>query len=145
MLGMRDENLVGRWDTGPYDYGVMESSWLCLRPDGTGWSACANVGGGSVSQLDWSCPTEDEIEIRYVWTASGHWSPGEPPALVEIEEEGTDDTVVRTRYSVTLDTPPLAEAPMTTLHLADPVEFAHDFALATRDVDGADPAAGDHG
>ncbi|WP_091645083.1 hypothetical protein [Micromonospora pallida] len=137
---MRDENLAGRWDTGPYDYGVMESSWLCLRPDGTGWSACANVGGGSVGYLTWSCPADGEIEIRYTWTAFGNWSPGEPPTLVEIDEEGSDDTLVRTRYSITLDTPPLAEAPVTTLHLDDAVEFAHRFALDTRDTDHHDPA-----
>lgn len=141
MRGMRNEDLVGRWDTGPYDYGVMESSWLCLHPDGTGWSAWANVGGGSVSHLIWSCPAEGEIELRYTWTASGDWSPGAPPTLVEVDEEGPDDTVVRTRYSVRVDTPPLAEAPMITLHLDDSVEFTHRFALSTRDVDRNDPPA----
>ncbi|MFB9546121.1 hypothetical protein [Micromonospora sagamiensis] len=139
---MRDENLVGLWDTRPYDYGVMESSWLCLRPDGTGWSAWAVAGGeGSVSHLTWSRPGDDEIEIRYTWTAAGSWLPGEPPALVEIDEEWPDDTLLRTRYAVRLDTPPLAEAPMTTLHLTDAVESACQFALSTRNVDHTDPAA----
>ncbi|WDZ82179.1 hypothetical protein [Micromonospora cathayae] len=140
---MRDENLVGRWDTGPYDYGVMESGWLALRGDGTGWSAWANVGGGSVSRLTWSSCGDagtGVLELRYTWTATGDWSPGTPPTLTRVDEEGPDDTVLCTRYTVSVRTPPLAQAPATTLHLAKAVECAHDFALVTREVEPSDPA-----
>ncbi|MEU8209708.1 hypothetical protein AB0B85_10965 [Micromonospora sp. NPDC049044] len=127
---MRDENLVGLWDSGPYDYGAMESSWVCLRTDGTGWSAWANAAGGtSVSQLTWTCVEAGEVELRYRWTASGTGRPGTPPELVAIDEEGPDDTLVRTRFAVRPDTPPLAESPVATLHLDEAVEFSRHFAL----------------
>ncbi|MGC5290733.1 hypothetical protein [Micromonospora sp. DT231] len=131
---MPDEILVGLWDSGPYDYGALESSWVCLRSDGTGWSAWANAAGGaSVSQLSWNCTGDDELELRYRWTASGSGRPGTPPELVDIDEAGPDDTLVRTRFAVHRDTPPLAESPVTSLHLAAAVESAHHFALVARD------------
>ncbi|WP_405430849.1 hypothetical protein [Micromonospora sp. NBC_00617] len=137
---MRDEDLVGLWDSGPYDYGAMETSSVCLRGDGTGWTAWANaVGGASLSNLTWSCPEEGAVEMRYTWTVSGSGSPGTPPVLVEIEEDGPDHTVVRTRYAVRIDTPPLGDGPVTSLHVDESVEFARRFALLTRDVDPAGP------
>jgi hypothetical protein len=41
-----DEDLVGLWDSTPFDYGVMESSQLGLLADGTGWGVWSNFGGG---------------------------------------------------------------------------------------------------
>lgn len=132
---MWDERLVGLWDSDPYDYGAMESSWLCLRGDGTGWTAWANAAGGaSLSQLTWSCPQADEIELRYVWTASGIGSPGAPPTFAEIDEEGPDDLRIRTTFTVGVDTPTVGGPPVMTLHLAESVECAHRFALRTRAV-----------
>ncbi|MFF0154346.1 hypothetical protein [Micromonospora sp. NPDC005203] len=136
---MPDEILVGLWDSGPYDYGALESSWVCLRSDGTGWSAWANAAGGaSVSQLSWNCPEDGVLELRYHWTASGSGRPGTPPDLVDIDEEGPDDSLVRTRFVVRRDTPPLLDSPVTGLHLDAAVEFSHRFAIVTRDL--ADPA-----
>jgi hypothetical protein len=40
------ELLVGLWDSGPYDYGAMESSWLGFLPDGRGWSGWESASGG---------------------------------------------------------------------------------------------------
>jgi hypothetical protein len=123
MLCVRDENLVGLWDSGPYDYGAMESSWVCLRDDGTGWTAWANAAGGaSLSRLTWSCPHEGKVELRYTRTASGTGSPGTPPTLVEVDEEGPDDTLVSTCFVVSIDTPPIGGSPVTTLHLEKSVE-----------------------
>ncbi|MEU4399284.1 hypothetical protein [Micromonospora orduensis] len=137
---MRDENLVGLWDSGPYDYGSMESSWVCLRGDGTGWTAWANAAGGaSISHLTWSCPEEGAVELRYTWTASGSGSPGTPPVLVEINEDGPDHTLVRTRFAVRIDTPPLGELPVTGLHLDESVEGSRRFALMDREVDPTGP------
>lgn len=129
---MRDENLVGLWDSSPYDYGSMESSWVCLRRDGTGWSALANTGSAAVSQLVWDCPREGEVELRYTWTASGSWVPGTPFVLDRIDEEGPYDELVRTRYSTSVD---IADPPVTDLHVEQSVEFAHRFALLARDAD----------
>ncbi|GAB3958560.1 hypothetical protein [Micromonospora vulcania] len=138
---MRDADLVGLWDSGPYDYGSMESSWLCLRGNGTGWTAWANAAGGaSVSQLTWSCPHEAELELRYTWTASGTGFPGTPPTFVEVDEEGPDDALVRTRYLVRIDTPPLSQVPAVSLDLQESVEFARRFALVTRDPTDPDSA-----
>ncbi|MFF3855905.1 hypothetical protein [Micromonospora sp. NPDC002575] len=132
---MWDEDLVGLWDSGPYDYGVMESSWVCLRADGTGWSAWANVGGASLSQLTWICPQEGKVELRYTWTALGPGFPGTPPALIEVDEEGPDDTLVRTCFAISLDTPPIGGPPVTTLHFEESVESCRRFGLLTREVD----------
>ncbi|MFI6761858.1 hypothetical protein ACIBF5_22225 [Micromonospora sp. NPDC050417] len=139
---MRDENLVGLWDSSPYDYGSMESSWVCLRRDGTGWTAVANTGSAAVSQLTWDCSAEGEVELRYTWTASGSWAPGTPFILAEVDEEGPYDERVRTRYSVGTDMAPMADSPATALRLEESVEFTQRFALMTRDTDqwGAAPA-----
>ncbi|WP_146247246.1 hypothetical protein [Micromonospora arborensis] len=138
---MRDENLVGFWDSSPYDYGSMESSWLCLRRDGTGWTAVANTGSAAVSQLTWDCPRDGEVELRYTWTASGRWAPGTPFILAEIDEQGPYDELVRTRYSVGTETPPVEDAPVTALHLDKSVEFTHRFALASRETDQSESEA----
>lgn len=135
--------MVGLWDSGPYDLGVMESSWLCLRADGTGWSCWANVGGSSASRLTWSCPRAGEVELRYHWTVSGSWHDASRlPAVDEVEEEGPDDLVVRTGYRIAPDTPPVGPT-VTALFLDEAVEFCHRFGLARRDLadlaDLADP------
>lgn len=141
MLFMRDENLVGLWDSSPYDYGAMESSWVCLRRDGTGWTAVANTGSAAVSQLTWDCPRDGEVELRYSWTASGRWAAGAPFILAEIDEQGPYDELVRTRYSVGTETPPMADAPVTALHLDKDVEFVRRLALVNRETDQSGPAA----
>ncbi|MFK3978939.1 hypothetical protein ACI2K4_01035 [Micromonospora sp. NPDC050397] len=130
---MRDENLVGLWETAPYDYGAMESSWVCLRPDGTGWSAVANLGSAAVSQLVWDCPVDGEVELRWTWTASGRWAPGTPFVLAETDEEGPYEEVVRTRYATVTETAPFADSPTAALAFEDSVEFCHRFALVTRE------------
>ncbi|MGC4804534.1 hypothetical protein [Micromonospora sp. DT233] len=99
----------------------MESSWLCLRGDGTGWTGWANAArGASVSQVTWGCPQEGALELRYTWTASGTGVPGAPPTLVDIDEEGPDDLLVRARFIVSVDTPPLDDAPVTMLAAGTP-------------------------
>jgi hypothetical protein len=138
------EDLVGLWGSGPYDYGSMESSWLCLRPDGTGWSAYANAGGGaSVSRLTWRCPRDGELELQYHWTVSGTWATferPESPNLVRVDDESPDDSLVRTRYTISAGAAPCAEEPVTGLHLDEYVDFAADFALVSRDASMDDPA-----
>jgi hypothetical protein len=41
-----DDDLVGLWDSAPFDYGVMESSQLGLLADGTGRGVRSTFGGG---------------------------------------------------------------------------------------------------
>jgi hypothetical protein len=139
------EDLVGLWGSGPYDYGSMESSWLCLRPDGTGWSAYANAAqGASVSRLTWTCPRDGELELQYHWTVSGTWATFErrelPPDLVDVHDEGPDDSFVRSRYTIGTGTAPCAGQPVTGLHLDAHVDFATTFALVSRITKLDDPA-----
>lgn len=50
----RDEDLIGLWDSSPFDYGVMESSQLGLLAAGTGWGVWSTFGGGvEVTLLKW--------------------------------------------------------------------------------------------
>ena len=139
------EDLVGLWESAPYDYGTMESSWLCLRADGTGWSAWANAAGGaSISRFTWARPRDGELDLQYHWTASGSWTSDTqtttPPSLIEIDEEGPDHSFIHTGYTIKVDTTPLTEQPITALHLGTAIECAHQFGLATRDPAADDPA-----
>ena len=146
MGDVHDVRLIGLWDSTPYDYGVMEAGWLCLRADGMGWSAWSNIGlGASLSRFTWRCPRDDELELRFGWRTSGtwdgHWRFGRPTAFSEISSDGPDDRVVRTRYVIGVNTTPLVESAGTSLQLDEPVAFCHRFGLRTRETD-VGPAAG---
>jgi hypothetical protein len=130
--------LVGLWDSRPYDYGSMESSSLALLADGTGWSTWQNAAGAmSVSRFTWSCPEIATLELRYTTVISGTWEPGNP-ALARVDEQEPDDTVLRTTYTIRQDTTVMAADPFTALNLADPIEFTCKYGLQTREVQAAD-------
>jgi hypothetical protein len=129
---VRDEELIGLWDSGPSDYGSMESSWLCLRGDGTGWSAWASAGGGaSVSRLEWTCPDPGELMLSYKWTSSGTWQPGSPPDLATVDDDGADDTSIRTAYAISVTTSPHMEGAFTCLAVDEFIEFCPSFRRLT--------------
>src|SRR5690606_35527416 len=92
--------LIGLWDTHPYDYGLLETSSLVFRGDGTGWSTWENAAGGiSVRRFTWRCPSSDTVELRYTVVFTGRYDP-ESTAPMTVDEKGPDTTVLRTRYSV---------------------------------------------
>ncbi|GAA5194154.1 hypothetical protein GCM10023322_57890 [Rugosimonospora acidiphila] len=135
--------LVGLWDSRPYDYGSMESYSLAFRADGNGWSTYENAAGGiSVGRFTWTCPEVGVVEVRYSTTISGSWEPGRA-GLATIDERGPDDTVVLTGYSIGEDLTPMATEPFTALHLEHPIEFGRNFGLVRRDIHDEDgPAFG---
>jgi hypothetical protein len=108
------DELIGLWDSAPFEYGAMEATMLALLPDGRGWSEWANSGGAlQVRRLTWVVPRPDVLELRYdleIDVTTGEWEP--------------DNEFVRTRYS-------LSE---TELRLSELVDYARQFALKKRDV-----------
>jgi len=135
--------LIGLWETCPYDYGSMESSTLALRTDGTGWSTWANIAHAMVvRRFTWNCPAAGALELRYTTLISGTWEAGSA-TLATTDVQGPDDTVLLTTYTIGHDATAMAKDPFTALHLAEPIEFSHNFALARRDVHTKDdPARG---
>lgn len=140
---MVDAELVGLWDSGPYDYGAMESSSLALLGDGSGWSGWQNVAGAmSVGRFRWSCPEVGMVELRYSSVVSGSWEPGNP-GFARVEGRRADNTVLRTTYTIGRDTTVMSSGGFTALWLAEPVEFACQYGLRTREVGVADdPSVG---
>jgi len=133
--------LVGLWDSGPYDYGAMESSSVALLADGSGWSTWANSGGVmSVRRFTWSCPAPGMLRLAYTTEITGPWEPG-GLVLAAVDEQEPDDTVVLTAYTIGSDVTPLAAEPFTALRLAEPVEYVRAYALLRRDVTDADDPA----
>ena len=108
------DELIGLWDSGPFEYGVMESTSLALLPDGRGWSQVANFGGLlHVRRLTWEVPRPNVVELRYALAIDGGTGEQEP-----------DFEFVRAKYSVDEKA----------LRLSEPVDFARQFALEKRDV-----------
>ncbi|MFG2786556.1 hypothetical protein [Streptomyces sp. NPDC048419] len=55
---------IGRWSSTPFELGVMESSQLEPRDDGTGSTTIANLAGDETSHITWNCPTAGVLELR---------------------------------------------------------------------------------
>ncbi len=127
-----DENLVGLWDSGPYDNGAMESSWLGFLPDGRGWSAWANVGGEiDVGRFRWHCPEPATLELRYEWQVSGEWSGARDPLrFSSIDSRLPDNEVLSAGYAIMLDK--IYADEFTALHLAKHVQYCSTYALVQR-------------
>ena len=115
------EDLIGLWDSAPFEYGVMESTRLALLPDGRGWTEPANGGGTlQVRRLTWDVPRPDVIELRYALAIDVAAAGQEP-----------DYEFVRTRYSIDEKE----------LRLSELVDNVRQFALQKRDVDVRDDAS----
>ncbi|WP_067141366.1 hypothetical protein [Microtetraspora malaysiensis] len=136
LTGMYDENLVGLWDSGPYDLGSMETSWLGFLPDGRGWSAWANLAGGmDIGRFRWRCPKPESVELHYEWQAAGGWQGTEDSLrFSSIDSQGSDDEVLNTGYTIRLDVTRAASEPFTALHLEKPVQFCSTYALIRREL-----------
>lgn len=109
---MQPEELIGLWDSAPYDFGATESTRLALLADGGGWTAVtgrsADAGTGDAARpaprlrtLTWDCPRPELLEIRY-----------------------DDYEFVRAQYTLLPDT----------LHLSQHLDSARQFALTSREV-----------
>ena len=112
------EELIGLWDSAPFDFGAMEATKLALLPDGRGWTELANAAGAqNVRRLTWDVPRPDVIELRYALAIDARAGEQEP-----------DYEFLRTQYSVGEDA----------LRVSEPVDFARRFGLEKRDVGVAD-------
>jgi hypothetical protein len=135
--------LVGLWDSRPYDYGSMQSYTLGLRADGIGWSTWENAARAMfVQRFTWNCPEAGILEIRCTTAISGSWQPGSA-RLATIKKQRPDDTVLLTKYTIGQDVTPMVSEPFTALHLEHSIEFSRAYALVRRDIrSDDDPAPG---
>lgn len=140
---MYDENLVGLWDSSPYDLGSMETSWLGFLPDGRGWSAWANLAGGiAVGRFRWDCPEPATLELRYEWQLSGRWKGAKDPLrFSSIGSQEPDDEVLNTGYTIEPDEPLTVSEPFIALHLERLVRFCSTYALIRRALSPEDDPA----
>jgi len=131
----RPDELVGLWDSGPYAYGVMESSELALLPDGTGWSTWSNVAGGmELIRLTWRRLGAAVIRIREIDLTSGSWEPDRRNCIITGQPSSPLNEEILLRYELVRETPPLASAPMLAIKFDRPFMFADAYALARSDV-----------
>lgn len=108
---MQPEELIGLWESAPYDFGATDSTTLTLLADGRGWSTTA---GGSapprVRPLAWDCPKPHVLELRY-----------------------DDYEFVRAQYTLLTDKTMLRPDPFDALHLSQHLDSARQFARADRE------------
>ncbi|WP_405395206.1 hypothetical protein [Microbispora hainanensis] len=133
---MDHSDLVGVWDSVPYDYGALETCWLAFLQDGRGWAAWANLADGiEVSRFRWCCPAANVLELRYEWHASGDWrQTGSSLAFTTITGEQWDSEVVRTGFAIEPDEAVMAQTPFTALHLEPDSLLCQDYACVRREV-----------
>ncbi|XVV09047.1 hypothetical protein ACQP2X_29905 [Actinoplanes sp. CA-131856] len=139
---MSDE-LVGLWDSAPYEYGSMEASCVAFHADGSGWSVWENAGGAALTMIRWTRLGPAAVEVVEGETSFGRWAPSAPGArrlvlddpdedMEEAAGEGGD--VLELRYELVEDVPPLADSPMVVLKLSEPYEGSSTYALSRRDI-----------
>lgn len=128
-----DTRLVGFWLSGPFEVGVMEDSEIGLLPDGRGWSALANFGGGlEVTRFRWHCPRTGELELREEWSLTGTWSADGGFASAGSPEPS--GLVLRTGFDLPRE-PDASGEFRTTLRLVKPYAFCARYALSPRAVE----------
>lgn len=129
---MQPEEMIGLWNSAPYDFGATESTALALLPDGTGWTAVTGPGPGSGSAEP---PTTTSDAAAASMDATGAPSPARVRTLAwdcpkpEILEIRYDDyEFVRAQYTLRADA----------LRLSQQVDSSRQFALSRREVTPAD-------
>ena len=129
---MPADDLIGLWDSAPFDYGSMESSKLALLPDGTGWGEWANAAGGmELILLDWRLAEDGTLEITGRELFSGRWESSHPGHLVHAKPPLLVGTTDQYRYQ-------LVESPSRSLKLAEPLLFTDEYAFVRREITVAD-------
>jgi hypothetical protein len=137
-----DDDLVGLWDSAPFDYGAMESSQLGLLADGTGWGLWSNLGGGmELTLLTWRRPGNAVLEVVEKELVSGRWEPRRPGQILSTGRRTSLDTRSRYRYTIVRERPPLGDEPVRALRLDRPLQFVTDYAFVRHAVGPADMPA----
>ncbi len=128
------DELVGWWDSGPYDHGAMESSELALLPDGTGWAGLRTVGGGEITLLTWHRPGPATLVIEEHSLVPARWEDGRPGRIVPDGPPEPYRQVTCVGYEIVGERPPLGTEPATVLKFDTAVMFARAFVLLGRDA-----------
>lgn len=141
---MHRNELVGLWQSDPYDYGVMESTDLALLPDGTGWTATRNMAGAlHLRRLHWRSPEPGALELAYALWIWGDWWIEQEREHACIRSVELDEESVQVRYTLQTDETVLRDGRFDALWLSEPVDFARAFGIRRRDVSTADdPTSG---
>ncbi|MFI1762530.1 hypothetical protein ACH41H_10860 [Streptomyces sp. NPDC020800] len=100
-----DTALTGRWDSSPFDHGVMEASELEFLDDGRGTGTVANALGDDVTRFSWHCPEPGVLEVHH--------------------EYGRTE---RVRYVIGPAAPPYATDPVAAATFEPPLFFARVYA-----------------
>jgi hypothetical protein len=133
------DSLVGLWDSGPFDYGAMESSRLGLLADGTGWGEWSSFGGGmELILLTWRCPRGGVLELAEHELISGSWEPARPGRIVTDRAPTPIRTTTPYGYEVTRERPPLGDGPVRALRLDRAFLFTSEYAFVPGEISGAD-------
>jgi hypothetical protein len=129
------DELVGLWDSRPFEYGSMEASRLALRPDGSGWGVWENAAGGmELTMLAWRRMDTDSFTIAETQLISGRWKAERPGCIVCDEPSVFLHDSTQFRYELIREIPPLLDGPVLALKLDQPFQFTHVYALVRRDV-----------
>ncbi|GAA4919189.1 hypothetical protein ACFPM3_00135 [Streptomyces coeruleoprunus] len=138
-----DRQLIGLWDSAPYDLGAMETSEIVFLADGRGWSRFESITTELViGRFRWHCPAPGRLELRYTWQVHGQWGRGSD-GFASVDHSGPDDEVVRTGYRIAPETPRGDDAPVPTLTLDRAVEYAFTFARGPVRVSPSDDPSSD--
>ncbi|WP_331767665.1 hypothetical protein [Embleya sp. NBC_00896] len=132
-----DPELLGLWDSGPYDLGSMENSQVAFLADGDGWTLWHNAAGGqSVAAFRWSCPEPNTLVMREKWSAEGVWRGEEPAGWRTLSL--SDGPPAVTRYWVNPVTVVRGMGPFVGVRFRDPVEGTRGYKLLERTVTAQD-------
>lgn len=129
------DELVGLWETAPFEYGSMEAARLVLLADGSGWGLWENAAGGAeLTIFVWVRVSDDAFRLIETQLVSGEWRSARPGVVFadDTPPEGLASTDVR--YTLSTEVPPLGADPVLTLTLDPAVQFADRYALARREV-----------
>ncbi|MET7303530.1 hypothetical protein [Embleya sp. NPDC005575] len=131
-----DPELLGLWDSGPYDLGSMENSQVAFLADGDGWTYWHNAAGGqSVGAFRWSNPEPNTLVIREKWDAWGEWR-GDEPGWRTMSLSDRPPAV--TRYWINAITVVRGIGPFVGVLFRDPVEGTRGYKLLERTVTARD-------
>jgi hypothetical protein len=135
------DELVGLWDSQPFEYGSMEASQLALLADGSGWAVWANAAGGlELTVLEWQRLDANHFGIAEKQLISGTWDSTRPGCVMCNESPMSVDDSAQFEYELFPQVPPLADSlvPVQALRLDKSFQFARTYALIRRDVVEAD-------
>jgi hypothetical protein len=96
-----DAHLEGVWSDGPLYQGSMESAAMVFRPDGSGWTYWARIGGVfSVHRFGWRTDSHRQLHVRLRHHLSGTWAVHDDEIRHHVDSQHTRDTHVVLTYTI---------------------------------------------